>query len=179
MAGAVDFLTAEMAQKAHIDAVNRDYICEPRLGASPPPGLPVLAVCLATAGVCATRPFSRSTSEWARAFAAADVCVSCPRVQPHVCPLLPMAALTNTQLSSCSCFPSALQLAEYRTVGGVAGPLVVVNTVKVRARKGCSDGRSRPASAGGGTMTHLAAGHPVHCVAQALCTAACFLFRWL
>lgn len=50
MAGAVDFLTAEMAQKAHIDAVNRDYICEPRL--------------------------------------------------------------------------------EYRTVGGVAGPLVVVNTVK-------------------------------------------------
>ncbi|EFN54841.1 hypothetical protein CHLNCDRAFT_56195 [Chlorella variabilis] len=47
---AVDFLTAEMANKAHIDAVNRDYICEPHL--------------------------------------------------------------------------------EYRTVGGVAGPLVVVNTVK-------------------------------------------------
>lgn len=30
---AVDFLTAEMANKAHIDAVNRDYICEPHLGA--------------------------------------------------------------------------------------------------------------------------------------------------
>lgn len=32
MAGGVDFLTAEMAQKAHIDAVNRDYVCEPHLG---------------------------------------------------------------------------------------------------------------------------------------------------
>ena len=34
MAAGVDFLSAEMAHKVHIDAVNRDYICEPRLGAS-------------------------------------------------------------------------------------------------------------------------------------------------
>ena len=33
MAAAMETLTAEMAAKAHIDAVNRDYICEPRLGA--------------------------------------------------------------------------------------------------------------------------------------------------
>ena len=33
MAGGVDVLSAEMARKAHIDAVSRDYICEPRLGA--------------------------------------------------------------------------------------------------------------------------------------------------
>ena len=33
MAAAMETLTAEMATKAHIDAVNRDYICEPRLGA--------------------------------------------------------------------------------------------------------------------------------------------------
>lgn len=32
MAGGVDFLSAEMAQKVHIDAVNRDYVCEPHLG---------------------------------------------------------------------------------------------------------------------------------------------------
>lgn len=35
MAGGVDFLSAEMAQKAHIDAVNRDYVCEPHLGERP------------------------------------------------------------------------------------------------------------------------------------------------
>ena len=39
MAGAVDFLSAEMANKVHIDAVNRDYICEPRLGKRWPAGV--------------------------------------------------------------------------------------------------------------------------------------------
>ena len=29
----MDFLSAEMAQKAHVAAVNRDYVAEPRLGA--------------------------------------------------------------------------------------------------------------------------------------------------
>ena len=33
MTGGVDVLSAEMAHKVHIDAINRDYICEPRLGA--------------------------------------------------------------------------------------------------------------------------------------------------
>ena len=34
MAGGVDVLSAEMAHKAHIAAVSRDYICEPHLGAA-------------------------------------------------------------------------------------------------------------------------------------------------
>jgi len=46
MAAGVDFLSAEMAHKVHIDAVNRDYICEPRLGAFP------LAVLLRLPALC-------------------------------------------------------------------------------------------------------------------------------
>ena len=34
---AADVLSAELAAKAHIEAVSRDYICEPRVGASPHP----------------------------------------------------------------------------------------------------------------------------------------------
>ncbi len=45
MAGAVDMLSAEMAAKVHIDAVNRDYICEPHLGERLPAWLHICETC--------------------------------------------------------------------------------------------------------------------------------------
>ena len=71
---AADVLSQEMALKAHIEAANRDYICEPRVGA------------------CCKPSF------------ATDACPSSPRLPPPA------------------------RAAEYRTVGGVAGPRVVVTT---------------------------------------------------
>jgi V-type H+-transporting ATPase subunit B len=77
----VDLLSKELAFKAHVDAVQRDYVCEPRLG---------------------RQPRQRSMQ-----YLSTDGCLH----NPLLCWLLP---------------------AEYRTVGGVAGPLVVVDLVKAR-----------------------------------------------
>lgn len=131
MAG-VDMLSAEMAAKVHIDAINRDYICEPHLGVCPG----VAAACAAsTAAAGGLWPFPGG---WAAA------CWSLPAgsqvlVPSHMYVLhgdildvwsAPSAATTQPG-STVDSLAFCAWPAEYRTVGGVAGPLVVVNTVKV------------------------------------------------
>ncbi len=72
--------------------------------------------------------------------------------------------------TSCPCSLPVLPSAEYRTVGGVAGPLVVVNTVKVRTCMGCCAGRIRHIGWADAKDRVL----PSHGIACALCPAALF-----
>lgn len=131
MAGAVDFLTADMAQKVHIDAVNRDYICEPHLGAP----LPSRVCCIQCDNSNLVAPCWEDAS--------ISPCCQDSMVPPRTVNVTPEAvqprpfviakiASGKRSASSGLCLLPAFTSAEYRTVGGVAGPLVVVNTVKVR-----------------------------------------------
>ena len=90
MPAAADGLSADMAHKAHIKALNRDYILEPRLGND-----------------------LQAIEE--QRFA-----------QPH---------------RSCTVNDIFLRdffiFADYRTIGGVSGPLVIVESVKVFLRSIC------------------------------------------
>lgn len=109
MAAGVDYLSSELALKAHIEAVNRDYVCEPRLGA-----------CAAGRG--------HSSARGGASGGALFICfISAQCSRP---PISPPCSLLHP-----------FCCADYRTVGGVAGPLVVVNTVKVGAAGwGCEAG---------------------------------------
>ena len=101
MAGVVDFLSAEMAQKVHIDAVSRDYVCEPHLGARQGP-----------------------------AGAGTQGMHSCGAAAPGDAAAAVLDDRPSTRATHASCLAMLTPGTEYRTVGGVAGPLVVVNTVK-------------------------------------------------
>lgn len=116
MAGGVDVLSAEMARKAHIDAVQRDYICEPHLGA-----LGTWVLCRWRFAVPLPPPLPR----------VPPYCPACPAARWLRWPLPPLAAHPCAAAAADAALPHCLP-AEYRTVGGVAGPLVVVNTVKAR-----------------------------------------------
>ena len=87
MPAAADGLSADMAHKAHIKALNRDYILEPRLG-------------------------NHLQALKEQHFA-----------QPH-----PSCTVNDVVMREFFVF------ADYRTIGGVSGPLVIVEYVKVFLR---------------------------------------------
>lgn len=86
-AAAVDSLTAELGAKAQVDAANRDYIVEPRLGTGS------VTYCLGL------------EAPWSLRILSVDAC-------------------RHEMMNKSG--------ADYNTVGGVSGPLVIVESVKVR-----------------------------------------------
>lgn len=94
---AADKLAAELAFKANVDAVSRDYICEPHLG------------------VCVGGLYAHGTAT------KTVICLAAARPDCSSQPLTPCLALF---------------FAEYRTISGVSGPLVVAEGVKVSSAAG-------------------------------------------
>ena len=134
----------QAAKKAQVDAATRDYIVQPRLGA-PWPGVSSCCGGNAPWATAWTGPVERSSGTqagWHLGTAAA---------RQHCC-------CTAPEQPCC---------ADYRTVAGVAGPLVIVECVKVRQLWGHADsllhGPAQPLHAGTGSTP---SSHRAPCVPQ-------------
>lgn len=143
---AVDKLSKDLAFKANIDAVTRDYICEPRLGARPgaprqhgvwdafkTPWVSGGSECSCCCCCCCAAEAIDSSAAPRASVCYAARCASPPTNDRNL--LLTWHPLARPPLL----LPTHT---EYRTVGGVSGPLVVVESVKVRgAGAGSADRR--------------------------------------